>query len=160
MISRLGPRTTCEPRASRVPIAMSLCPESSGATSGSSAFRSVDRSTSMYASSSASLDDQIACSARPRPGRSRWTARTSANVSSSERATGQVLSVLPLSAIVTRAVNGNPPRRYADEARDAWREIVLLVLDRDDDIYLGISLMRQSVRTGLGDPWRVLAGQL
>ena len=36
-------------RASRVPIATSLWPEMSGATSGSRAFRSVERSTSMYA---------------------------------------------------------------------------------------------------------------
>ena len=47
MISRLGPRTTREPGASRLPIATSLCPETSGETSGSSARRSVDRSTSM-----------------------------------------------------------------------------------------------------------------
>jgi hypothetical protein len=45
--SRFGPRTTREPWASRVPIATSLCPEISGATSGSSARRSVERSTSM-----------------------------------------------------------------------------------------------------------------
>ncbi|MGH3121795.1 MAG: hypothetical protein ACRDND_12330 [Streptosporangiaceae bacterium] len=47
MISRFGPRITRAPRASRVPIATSLCPDSSGATSGSNAFRSVDRSTYM-----------------------------------------------------------------------------------------------------------------
>ena len=47
MNSRLGPRTTCEPLASRVPIDTSLWPDSSGATRGSSARRSVDRSTSM-----------------------------------------------------------------------------------------------------------------
>ena len=39
--------TTREPGASRVPIATSLWPETSGATSGSSAARSVERSTSM-----------------------------------------------------------------------------------------------------------------
>ena len=47
MISRFGPRITRAARVSRVPMATSLCPDSSGATSGSSAFRSVDRSTSM-----------------------------------------------------------------------------------------------------------------
>ncbi|CAM5285789.1 hypothetical protein SGLAM104S_06814 [Streptomyces glaucescens] len=47
MNSRLAPRTTREPPASREPIARSEWPEMSGATSGSSAFRSVDRSTSM-----------------------------------------------------------------------------------------------------------------
>ena len=36
-----------DPRVSRLPIARSECPDSSGATSGSSAFRSVERSTSM-----------------------------------------------------------------------------------------------------------------
>ena len=36
MSSRLGPRTTCAPLASREPMATSLWPESSGATSGSS----------------------------------------------------------------------------------------------------------------------------
>ena len=50
MNSRLAPRTTRDPRPSRVPIARSEWPEMSGATSGASAARSVDRSTSMYAS--------------------------------------------------------------------------------------------------------------
>jgi hypothetical protein len=47
MNSRLGPRVTRAERARRVPIARSLWPEMSGATSGSSARRSVERSTSM-----------------------------------------------------------------------------------------------------------------
>lgn len=47
MNSRFGPRTTRALRLSRDPIARSECPEISGATSGSSALRSVDRSTSM-----------------------------------------------------------------------------------------------------------------
>ncbi len=47
MNSRFGPRTTRELRASREPIARSEWPEISGATSGSSAFRSVERSTSI-----------------------------------------------------------------------------------------------------------------
>src|SRR6202022_4500079 len=45
MTSRLGPRTTAEPRDSRLPMARSLWPEISGATSGRNASRSVDRST-------------------------------------------------------------------------------------------------------------------
>ena len=90
----------------------------------------------MYASTSASDDDQIWCSARPRPGRSRWTARTSGNLASSAQASGQVPSVLPLSAIVTRAVNGKALAQVPDEPRDARREVVLFVLDRNDDIYL------------------------
>ena len=47
MTSRLGPRTTREERDSRVPMARSEWPLISGATSGSSAARSVDMSTSM-----------------------------------------------------------------------------------------------------------------
>ena len=118
MTSRFAPRTTRDPRASRVPMATSLWPDSSGATRGSSAFRSVDRSTSMYASTSASLADQIACSARPRPGRSRCTARTSpGSAAASDCATAQVPSVLPLSAIVTRAVHGKADRRYPTSRR-------------------------------------------
>ena len=46
MNSRLAPRTTRESRASRVPMARSEWPVISGATSGSSAARSVERSTS------------------------------------------------------------------------------------------------------------------
>ena len=46
MTSRFIPRTTREPRPSRVPIARSEWPEISGATNGSNAARSVDRSTS------------------------------------------------------------------------------------------------------------------
>ena len=42
-----APRTTRDPRASRVPMATSEWPDTSEATSGSSAFRSVERSTSM-----------------------------------------------------------------------------------------------------------------
>ena len=42
-----SPRTTADDGASRVPIATSEWPDTSGATSGSSALRSVDRSTSM-----------------------------------------------------------------------------------------------------------------
>ncbi len=47
MTSRLGPRITRDPLASRVPMARSLCPDSSGASRGSSAFISVDKSTSI-----------------------------------------------------------------------------------------------------------------
>ena len=65
--SRFGPRVTRDPRARREPIATSLWPESSGASSGSSACRSVDRSTSMYATTRARLADHAARSARPRP---------------------------------------------------------------------------------------------
>ena len=94
---------TREPRASRVPMARSLCPDISGATSGSSAFRSVDRSTSMQARTSAALCDQMSRSARPRPGSSMRTARTSGSSRASRLAIAQVASVLPLSATVIRA---------------------------------------------------------
>ncbi len=47
MNSRFGPRSTTEERARRVPIARSEWPETSGATSGSSAAKSVERSMSM-----------------------------------------------------------------------------------------------------------------
>ena len=144
MISRFGPRMTREPWASRVPIATSLCPDSSGATSGSSAFRSVDRSTSMYASTSASLDDQTSCSARPRPGRSRCTARTSAYAVSSERAAGQVPSVLPLSAIVTLALNGKSSRRYPTSRMTLGARSCSSFLTGTTISTSGISLMAQS----------------
>src|SRR5579862_8153625 len=117
MTSRLGPRTTRDPLASRVPMAISLCPDSSGATSGSSAFKSVDKSTSIYARTSASLCDQMARSARPRPDCSIRTARTSPNSRARPPAIDQVASVLPLSAIVTRAVNGKPSRRKPTSRR-------------------------------------------
>ncbi|MBB5784683.1 hypothetical protein HD596_011439 [Nonomuraea jabiensis] len=47
MNSRFGPRSTRDALARRVPMARSLWPDSSGATSGRNASRSVDRSTSM-----------------------------------------------------------------------------------------------------------------
>ena len=65
--SRRSDRSTRAPRPSRVPIARSECPDISGATSGSSAARSVERSTSMYATTRARLADHAARSARPRP---------------------------------------------------------------------------------------------
>ncbi|MGH3120685.1 MAG: hypothetical protein ACRDND_06575 [Streptosporangiaceae bacterium] len=61
-------------------MATSPCPDSSGATSGSSAFRSVDGSTSMWAATSAELVGHWARSARPRPGWVSRAARTSRNI--------------------------------------------------------------------------------
>ena len=46
MNSRLAPRTTREAGLKRVPMAMSEWPETSGAMSGASARRSVERSAS------------------------------------------------------------------------------------------------------------------
>ena len=63
-------------------------------------------------------------------------ARTSGYRASRAHATGQVPSVLPLSAIVTRAVKGKALAQVLDESPDARREVVLFVLDRHDDIYL------------------------
>lgn len=102
MISRFGPRTTREPRASRVPMAMSEWPEISGATSGSSAARSVDRSTSRYASTGARERDHAVCSARPRPfSASRMTSVPGSSAASRAAIRG-VPSVLALSAMVMR----------------------------------------------------------
>ncbi len=59
----------------------------------------------------------MARNARPRPDCSMCTARTSPNSRASPSAIDQVASVLPLSAIVTRAVNGKPSRRKAIRRR-------------------------------------------
>ena len=106
MTSRFAPRTTREPRARREPIARSEWPDTRGATNGASAARSVDRSTSMYASTGASDVDHTACRARPRPFCSSRTMRTSVSSSANCAAIRGVWSVLALSAIVMRAVNG------------------------------------------------------
>jgi hypothetical protein len=102
MISRFGPRTTREPCASRVPMAMSEWPEISGATSGSSAARSVDRSTSRYASTGAPERDQAACSARPRPFSASRIQSVPGSSAASRAAMRGVRSVLALSAMVIR----------------------------------------------------------
>ncbi len=88
-------------------MARSLWPESSGATSGSSAERSVERSTSMYATTSASLVDHTVCSARPRPASGIRSALSPGSHPARAVAIAHVPSVLPLSAIVTRAEKGN-----------------------------------------------------
>ena len=67
MISRFGPRATTEPSLSREPMARSECPDTSGATSGSSPVSPVDRSTSVYATTSALEAIHAARSAPPRP---------------------------------------------------------------------------------------------
>src|SRR6266702_3836755 len=53
----------------------------------------------------------MARNARPRPGSAIWTARTSGSSRASLSAIAQVASVLPLSAIVIRALNGKLSRR-------------------------------------------------
>ena len=117
MNSRLGPRTTREERASREPIARSEWPESSGATSGSNAERSVERSTSMYATTSASEPSHTCLSARPRPLADRCTARTPGRRRTSSSAIAPVRSVLALSAMVTRAGNGTRSSRKRRSVR-------------------------------------------
>ena len=102
VISRLRPRTTREPGARRVPMATSECPEISGATSGSSAASSVDRSTSRYASTGARDCDQAARSARPRPFSASRSHCASGSSSASRAAICGVRSVLALSATVMR----------------------------------------------------------
>ncbi|CAM5628100.1 hypothetical protein SPURM210S_00863 [Streptomyces purpurascens] len=122
MNSRLGPRTTRELRASREPIARSEWPEISGATSGSSALRSVDRSTSMYASTGASEADQTARRARPRPFCSSRKRVTSGISAASRAATRGVVSVEALSAIVMRNAYGNVLSRCSYSLRThGWR---------------------------------------
>ena len=113
MSSRFGCRATCDPGARREPIAMSEWPETSGATRGRSASRSVDRSTSMYATTSASLALQAVRRARPRPLRSRCRARTPGSSCWSRCACNHVPSVDALSTIVMRHENGKAPVRYA-----------------------------------------------
>jgi len=108
---------TRDPLASRVPIATSECPVISGATSGSSAARSVDRSTSMYASTAASEPDHVACSARPRPFCVRCTAVTASSSAASAVAMSNVASVLALSAIVMRKSYGKVALRCACSLR-------------------------------------------
>ena len=117
MISRFGPRTTRDPRANRVPIATSEWPEISGATSGSNAARSVDRSTSMYASTGAGDPDHTVRSARPRPFAGMRTTATYGSPSARCSATYGVASVLALSAIVIRNAYGNVAVRYACNRR-------------------------------------------
>ena len=90
---------------------MSECPESNGAINGIRALRSVERSTSMYATTSASDSLHTCRSARPRPFASRWTTRTSSNSSARERASANVPSTLALSAMVIRAENGTCVRK-------------------------------------------------
>ncbi len=122
MNSRLAPRTTRELRASREPIARSEWPEISGATSGSSAFRSVDRSTSMYARIGASEEDQTVRSARPRPFCSSRKALTSGISDSSRADTCGVVSVDALSAIVMRNAYGNVRLRWSCSlSTHGWR---------------------------------------
>lgn len=122
MNSRFGPRTTRELRASREPIARSEWPEISGATSGSSALRSVDRSTSMYARIGASEADQTVRSARPRPFCSSRKFLTSGMRASRRCATTGVVSVDALSAIVMRKEYGNVRVRWSCSLRThGWR---------------------------------------
>ena len=59
----------------------------------------------------ASLAAHTVCKARPRPLASRWTARTPGRVSASDWAIGQVPSLLALSAMVMRKVNGSVRER-------------------------------------------------
>lgn len=83
-------------------MARSEWPEISGATSGSSALRSVERSTSMYARTGASEPDQTVRSALPRPFSSSRALRTPSRLPASAAATSGVRSVLALSATVIR----------------------------------------------------------
>ena len=82
-----------------------------------SAARSVDRSTSMYASTGASEADQTARSARPRPFSARCTTATAGSSAAIRRATASVPSVDALSATVIRNRYGNSAARCACSRR-------------------------------------------
>ena len=73
----------------------------------------------MYATTRASLADQAARSARPRPLRSSRSTCTPPSVRASTRAIAGVSSVLALSAITIRHVNGN------SASRKRWRRRML-----------------------------------
>ena len=134
MISRRGPRITRAPRASRVPIATSLCPDSSGASNGSSAFRSVDRSTSMYAKIAASLCDQTDLQRA-----------TAAGALQAHRAhaiqRGFQSQRLGPRSVITCVVRDRDPRRERElraqermQPPHARAQVTLLVADRDHDV--------------------------
>ncbi len=101
MASRFHRRVTIAPLRRREPIATSLWPVVNGATNGRKDHRLVERSTSMYATTSASEADQAALSARPRPFSSRRNTDTRGSSAASRRATVRVPSVEALSAITT-----------------------------------------------------------
>ena len=115
-------------------MATSLCPESNGATRGSSASRSVERSTSMYATTRASLVDHTVRSARPRPFSSRCTAVTRSSSCASRRAIAQVPSVLALSATVIAPRHREALGEVAVEVAHRPLEIGLLVVHGDHDL--------------------------
>ena len=82
-------------------------PEWIAATIGSSALSPVDKSTSMYATTSAVELDQAVRSARPRPFVVSWTTRTCWSSAASSWAMAGVPSVDALSAMVICQENGN-----------------------------------------------------
>ena len=137
MTSRLAPRTTREPRPSRVPIARSECPETRGATKGANAARSVDRSTSMYTSTGASEVDHTACSARPRPFSGTRTTRTSSGRRPVRQRCAGCSSTLALSAMVMRAENGNCSSKMAMKPLHRVGQCGLLVVHRHHDVEHG-----------------------
>ncbi len=137
MISRFGPRTTRAPRPSRVPIARSEWPEMSGATSGASAARSVDRSTSMYASTGASEVTTPRAAPGRGPSAPDRTTRTSVSSAASSAAIRGVSSTLALSAIVMRAENGKLLSQMAMQPVHRIGEGGLLVVHRHHDVEHG-----------------------
>ncbi len=147
-------RTTREPRARREPMAMSECPETSGATSGSRAARSVERSTSMYTSTGASEADHTAFSARPRPwprgGRPHLRQRRLQGVGDGRRRVR--------AGVVGDGDAEGVGQRLGEvgvQAAHAGLEVLLLVEDRDDDVESGcpgsaVSRPRAGRSSGLG----------
>ncbi len=126
--SRRAPRSMREPPASRVPMAISQCPEATALTRGSSACSPVDRSTSMNATMSAPLSRHAVLTAIPLPRRSSLRARTPVIVRESRWAVSQVESVLPLSTMVTVQTRGKKSvrkrctvRMHPGRARSSFR---------------------------------------
>ena len=136
MSSRFGPRTTREPCARRVPIARSLWPESSGATSGSSAAQ-VGREVDVHVGD----DARVAAPTRRRAARGRGPCARAAGTrrrGSSSRERG---ARSPASRRCSRcrrsrsaSVNGKPSRRKRCRRRMLRSSAGLLVVDGDDDV--------------------------
>ena len=113
MTSRFGPRATREPRASRVPIATSLWPDSSGRDQGEQRVQ-VGGQVHVHVGQDVGVaGDQIARSARPRPG-SVELDRADAAAARAASAGGDVPGAVGAAVVGDRdpcAVNGNPLAR-------------------------------------------------
>ena len=107
MTSRLAPRTTRDPWASRVPMATSLCPDTSGATRGSRASRSV-RQVHVHVGDDRGVAGRPHVAQRPSPALFVEVHGHDAGelAAPGSEAMAQVRSVLALSATVIRKLKG------------------------------------------------------